>query len=348
MRILAWPASSQSSGNAYNSLLTQAVEEGGSAAVEEFSLGRALLRRWDVWHLHWPQHVFYTRSRLKVLAKLAVLVVLVHWRRARGTKLVWTVHNLRSHDGLHPELESRFMTWLVGRLDGAIVLSERGAHRVAARFPRLSGDRVAVIEHGHYLDAYPSTLQREEARAALGLRDDEVCVAFVGRIAPYKGVPDLVRQFRSLAGEQLRLVVAGQPSSAAERSRVEEAASGDPRIGLYLHPVGDCDLQRFLRAADLVALPYRDVFNSGSALLALSFLRPVLVPNAGALAELQERFGAGWVRIYHGELTAAALRHALSVPRPDEAALRQRLQQELDWRGIGTRTRSFFEELVAA
>jgi beta-1,4-mannosyltransferase len=43
-----------------------------------------------------------------------------------------------------------------------------------------------------------------------------------------------------------------------------------------------------MRAADLIALPYKEILNSGSAILALSFDRPILVPAAGALAELSE------------------------------------------------------------
>ena len=57
-------------------------------------------------------------------------------------------------------------------------------------------------------------------------------------------------------------------------------------------------------------LPFSDIMHSGSAMLALSFNRPVLVPARGSLPELQMRVGSEWVRTYDGELTAAILKDA--------------------------------------
>jgi hypothetical protein len=72
-------------------------------------------------------------------------------------------------------------------------------------------------------------------------------------------------------------------------------------------------------------LPYRDILNSGSALLALSLNRPVLVPRRGALAELQQQVGEAWVRCYDGDLTAETLVDAIAwareTPREPEAPL---------------------------
>jgi beta-1,4-mannosyltransferase len=58
-------------------------------------------------------------------------------------------------------------------------------------------------------------------------------------------------------------------------------------VRTHLRFVPDADVQRFLKAADFVVLPYRDVLTSGGALLALSFGRPLVVPRRGCLAELE-------------------------------------------------------------
>ena len=50
-------------------------------------------------------------------------------------------------------------------------------------------------------------------------------------------------------------------------------------------------------------LPFSDIMHSGSAILALSFNKPVLVPARGSLPELQALVGTDWVRTYVGELT---------------------------------------------
>jgi len=64
--------------------------------------------------------------------------------------------------------------------------------------------------------------------------------------------------------------------------------------------------------------------HSGSAILALSFNKPVLVPARGCLPELEARVGTEWVRTYTGELTTGILTEAAAwadnanrKPQPD-------------------------------
>jgi glycosyltransferase involved in cell wall biosynthesis len=111
-------------------------------------------------------------------------------------------------------------------------------------------------------------------------------------------------------------------------------------VRLALEHVPDDDIQRYLRAADLVVLPFRDITNSGSALLALSFDRPVLVPALGAMGELQALAGADWVRTYDEDLTPDLLARALdwAVRRPPGAP---RLDA-LEWPEIARQTLSVY------
>ena len=44
-------------------------------------------------------------------------------------------------------------------------------------------------------------------------------------------------------------------------------------------------MQMYLRAADAVVLPYKDVLTSGSAILAMTFGQPVIAPAIGCLPE---------------------------------------------------------------
>ena len=131
-----------------------------------------------------------------------------------------------------------------------------------------------------------------------------------------------------------------------EPSAIREFLSlaGDPRIRLTLGHVPDDQVQVYLRAADLVALPFRDITNSGSALLALGFDRPVLVPDRGAMGELQALAGSEWVRTYEGELTPALLAHALEWARAGRPQASPPLEA-LDWSRIAEETLAFYRAL---
>jgi hypothetical protein len=96
-------------------------------------------------------------------------------------------------------------------------------------------------------------------------------------------------------------------------------------------------VQCYLRAADLVVVPFTELTNSGSALLALSFDRPILVPARGAMAEVQALVGGDWVYTYEEELTPDLLAAALdwAVKRPKDAVPRL---DALEWPEIARRT----------
>ena len=99
----------------------------------------------------------------------------------------------------------------------------------------------------------------------------------------------------------------------------------------------------WLRAADVVVLPYRAIQNSGSAVLALSADRPVVVPALGAMRELQVVAGSDWVRCFDGDFDDRELQASL------EWAGRQRAEvapiERLAWDGIARDTVAFYRRL---
>jgi len=264
--------------------------------------------------------------------------------RARGIKIVWTAHNLRSHEGLYPRVEARLWRTLLGRVDAVIALTEAGRDLTLQQFPCLRARPTFVIPHGSYRTAYPAGLTRDTARQGLGLPAGAQVIVSLGQLRPYKNLPHLVYIFRRLPARDVFLVIAGAPSDSALIDELQAAAGSDPRVHLHLHFIPAALLQRYLCAADLIVLPYREILNSGSAILALSFERPVLVPALGALPELQGQMGAAWVRTYEGELRPEMLTEALIWARdtPRDAT---HLFRELSWGRIARQTLAAYRAL---
>jgi glycosyltransferase involved in cell wall biosynthesis len=232
-------------------------------------------------------------------------------------------------------------------VDGVIHPSTASQAAVEARYPVTARLPHAVVRMGHFRGSYPDRISREEARAAFGVPDSAAVVTFLGQLRPYKNVPHLIRTARALPPERNAvLLVGGKPLNPALAEEIECAAGGDPRVRLTLGRVAEEDVQRYLRAADLVVLPFAEITNSGSALLALSFDRPILVPGRGAMGELQTLIGTEWVRTYDGELTPAILDEAIAWARrlrdgrPDLSPL--------DWGAIAEQTLAFYRALRGA
>ena len=339
--MLAWPGFDARAKNPYTWLLCTHLARLG-VRVRDFTPARALRGGYDVLHIHWPEKALNARALAGRAAGAAAALALLDAAHLHRAGIVWTTHNARPHESRHPGLERWFWSAVVSRVDLVIHPSEAGRLAAEAGYPELARRPHAVVQMGHYRGAYPDTLSREAARASFGIPEGARVITFLGLVRPYKNVPALIRAVRALAGgaDEVVLLVGGAPHTPALAREVREAAAGDPRVHLALEHVPDHDVQRFLRAADLVALPFTDITNSGSALLALTFDRPVLVPARGAMGELQALVGPDWVRTYEGDLEAHVLTEALAwAARPPHAAPRL---DALEWPEIAHRTLSAY------
>lgn len=336
MRIIAEPAFKNRVYNPYNWLLYTSMKNLG-VYVDEFSPFQLLRNQYRIWHLHWPELPLNEKNIVKAIVKTQALILQMDWARLRGVKTIWTAHNLSAHERFHPKLEAWFWNAFIHRLDGYISLSKAGMEAAQERFSKLKNLPGFVIPHGHYREEYEDSVSSQEARASLEIPPSTKMLLFFGRIRPYKNAIQLIKAFRQLSQPDTVLYIVGRPEFPSLVEVLEKEAALDRRVRLYLDFIPKDKAQVYFRAADLVILPYREILNSGSALLALSFDRPVLVPLRGAFGELQAQVGEDWVRTYTGDLVAsqieASLEWALNTPRPQQTPL-----DALDWKELAQRT----------
>ena len=341
MKVIAWPAAG--GGNPYTDLLYRHLSALG-AEVSDFSPATLLRSSNAIWHIHWPERMLNRPSGTAAALRAAALLALGFLARLRKTKLIWTVHNIDPHEHDHRWVGRWFWPLFTRQLSGFIALSALGKQLVEQRHPRLKRIPGFVIPHGHYRGAYPDSASQAEARAKLGLPPDAQVAAFVGQIRPYKNVPHLVDTFRRIPGERAWLLIAGQPHDHAMHQALVKAAETVPRLRIALGFLPETALQTYLRAADLVVLPFAEILNSGSALLALSFDRPILVPRIGAVAELEGELGSEWVRTYTGTLTPSIMAEALEAAHRHPSGRCEALSR-FGWESLAERTLEAFHRV---
>lgn len=340
--VVAWPAFRTDS--PYNKLLYERLTALG-VTVEDFSPGRLLGPAPAVLHFHWPETAIKVPSGFGALARGLVFLLLIWIAKLRGSRIVWTVHNLHPHEQPHPRLERPFWRLFLSLVDGYIALSPGGAEAAKSAFPVLRRRAEFIVPIGHYRGSYSDSTDREQARTRLGLPPKAPVYAFLGRIRPYKNVPHLVRTFRALADPDARLLVVGQPDTPDSRRAVLDAVGDDPRIHLTLEHVPDDAVQVYLRACDIVVLPFTEILNSSSAILALSFDRPALVPLAGAMGELQVTAGSEWVRTFAGPLTTTELEASMAWARSLGRGRCDSLDHQ-SWDEVARRTYDAYRQLA--
>lgn len=342
LRVLALPAYKRRALNPFQALLYDEVSK-LSVEVHDWSFWRALWQPCDIWHLHHPDTVIFPRRTWQSAIETTLFRVLLSWARRRGIRIVWTVHDLDSSDGIHPRIERWFWSFFLPRLDGFICLTEAGRKLALTRFPALKRLPSYIIPHGDFSPAYPNTVSREKARQTLGLGATTPTLLNYGLIRPYKDVPMLVETVQALEPAQASLLVAGRVIDQSVTDDILARANNAPHIHLHLNWISFEDTQCFFAACDLVVLPYRRILNSGTLMLALAFRRPVLVPDRGTMCELQKRFGHDWIRLYNGELDKTEIVAALEwACKCDRAPLDL---ADLDWPSIARQTRLVYDAL---
>ena len=275
--------------NPYQGLLMASQRELGWEVIDGGGGGNFIgvaLRQWkaDVMHFHWLHPYLLRDSRMGSVLRSTRFLLEVMLLKLRGTRIAWTIHNLSNHDGRQAGVEL-FFTIIFAQLVDVPIAHSREAATLAAKEFLIPRKRILVTPHPGYCGHYPDTVTRDDARSRFGYGEEDRVFLFLGRIQPYKGIFDLVEAFSALP-QHCRLLIAGTPADEETAERLREAVTQDPRIQFYPGHVGQEDVQGYYRAADVVVFPFRKILTSGSVMLAMSFGKPLILPEGDTLREV--------------------------------------------------------------
>lgn len=248
---------------------------------------RTALRTWsaDILHLHWL-HPYLLRDSavgswirgLRFLFEIALI-------RRRGTKIVWTVHNLSNHDQKHSVIELKLTRMFVRQVDLVVAHGQYAVNAARARFQIPEAIPTLAVRFPNYSERYQTNLSEQQCRQHWKTITDGTVIGFLGRVEPYKQVVELVRAFRKAGSDGDQLLIGGSASSDDYAAEVISAIEGDSRIRFLNAYLKEQDMASFLKAVDVVACPSKGILTSSSVPLAMSFGRPVVAPAEGCIPE---------------------------------------------------------------
>jgi len=349
MKVLFLPDWRQ--GNPYQALLAAAVQDNGCEVdfcnfpEGAWPLQKALRAHpgTQVLHLHWVNQLIgasvWAGSPVKRWLRRTLLWLDVALARLRGVRVVWTVHNYTSHDSEDPHAELRARHTLARSVDHLILHSEGALAKIREGWGAagLESLRTSIVRHGNFDGCYPPDERLTAAlRAQWDVQGDATVVLFFGAIRPYKGLEAFVQTLVLVPDARLRLVIAGKPHTAAFGDLLRGAAAQDPRIILRFEFIPDADVAAHYAAADAVAVPLQQTLTSGSAVLAMTMGRPLLMPSSTRHLDLG---GPDCVLHYDDEEDLARLLD--SLPALDLAGMGQRCAaaaRDWNWSTVGRQT----------
>lgn len=284
----------------------------------------------DVLHLHWI--VISMRSNpVRCLIRTIAFVTRLFILRIKGVRIVWTVHNLVSHECKRPKLEWFARSITVRLAHSLIVHTESAKANVLAAWHLRNSKKVSIVPHGNYVEYYPNRVDRKSARAQLDIPKWEIVMLFVGNIRPYKGVPELIEAFKKLNSPKARLVIAGKPHNDNIANEIRAKCGTQKDIRLVFEVIPDNELQIYMNAADIVVLPYRDILTSGAVILAMSFGKALIVPAVGCMTDVLDTRGSILYNSSEQDGLLNGLRQALNANFEEMGRHNLKLAKQLCW-----------------
>lgn len=294
MRVAWFPKAADLAGNPYWPLLQQELEALGvefETSHSGFWLSGSWLwenrQRIQVLHFHFIQpHYAVSEARVSMrrLLKFATYLVLA---RLLGYRLIWTMHDLMPTWPKSPYWIDKLARFVIAGLSNDVIVHCQEARSLLRHtFGRSNG--VWVLSHPSYIDIYPLQISSTaEARDRLRLPFGKFIVGFVGGIRPNKGLEDLISAFHRSGIENAMLLIAGRPwKPESYVDSVRKLADKSSQIEVVAREIPDEEIQFYMCACDVLVFPFRQVLTSGSAILAMAFGKPVIVPEMGCLPEL--------------------------------------------------------------
>jgi D-inositol-3-phosphate glycosyltransferase len=217
--------------------------------------------------------------------------LLMLYYKALGKKVVLTAHNVNA--GIRDSNDSRlnrFTLRIQYRLADHIFVHTEQMKRELITDLGVRGSRATVIPFG-INNAVPNThLTPSAAKRRLGIREGDRAILFFGNIAPYKGLEHLIGAYRQIVAgpDDYRLIIAGRPNCEEYWRGIREAIRDDVQTGRVLlraDYIPNDETEVYFKAADVLVLPYKHIYQSGVLFLGQSFGLPVLAADVGSLKD---------------------------------------------------------------
>jgi glycosyltransferase involved in cell wall biosynthesis len=303
-----------------------------------------------------PDLIHFQNSLVPIL-DLAIILLL----RLAGYPVAYTVHDV-DRSGLMTRQRwriaaNRLIDRAVYRSVSALIVHTQGSREELQGRYSIPSHRMHRINHGNqafHLEGVRLP-EKSEARKRLGIPEGALVVLFFGDRRPSKGLDLLIRALPEACKRvpDMRLVIAGERRVLDTTDYALLASREGVAELCHFHDgfISKEDVPAFFVASDIVALPYRKIYQSGVVHLAFAFARPVLASRAGGLAETVEDGRTGFFVDDPEDIAglAEALARA-SLERDRLAAMgeaaRKKEMEEFGWAGIAEKTLEVYRSLL--
>jgi glycosyltransferase involved in cell wall biosynthesis len=273
--------------------------------------------------------------------------------RLLGINLVYTAHNVLPHEKQRIDLALKPMVY---RSAEAIIAHSQFIKTKLVNTFNVDAKKIKVIPHGNF-DIYlpEKRVTKCESRNELKIAESAFILLFFGTIRENKGLDILLDAFELLGSrdERFRLLITGRCQNAKHENevvlKISKLKTAD-QILFFPGFIPNEKVATFFLAADVVVLPYKEIYHSGILHLAYSFGRPVIATRVGDFEEVIVNEKEGYILEKNNhQCLAETIQKAFCDPDKLEhmgKIVRHISETKYSWRDIARQTKDLYRSII--
>jgi len=203
--------------------------------------------------------------------------------KRKGFKIVATIHDVENFEEFGKEIDSGKYAKFEKLIDRVIVHSDYAKSSVKKYFPHFSEEKIHVVPHGDSDFLFNQPMDKTEARKQLNLPIDQKLVLFFGQIKKVKGLDVLLKAWAIVRDKMkdAKLVVVGRPWKVEQDffDNIVKEKNLEPDCILNYSYVPNEVIPFYFAAADIVVLPYREIYSSGVMVRSLDYRSAIIASD---------------------------------------------------------------------
>lgn len=190
--------------------------------------------------------------------------------------------------------DKAFTNYFINNCDGFIAMSKTVLNDIS----KFTHNPNKVYSPHPMYETYGKAIEQKEARAKLGLSENDKIILFFGLIRHYKGLDILLEAMShpEIKKLNIKLLIAGE-FYEDKQPYFDIIKKHNLKDQIILHDkfIANEDVRDYFCACNLVAQTYRNATNSGVTMVGYYYEKPMLVTNVGGLTEIVPDNKCGYV-----------------------------------------------------
>lgn len=291
MRVIFYPPHSNS--NDYVKLATEALESNDCEIINKRwegdlnlilkSILSVLKNKKVIFHFNWLEENAAHKGAASFV-KSRLILLFLYLFHILGGKVVWTMHNAKSHNGINARQDEFIRSFL--KWTSLVIVHCTESAEILTKDYHFPENKILFVPHGNYCKSINNYVHDNNHK------DSKVHFLYFGAISKYKGVPYLIKAFDcEYLHNNAELLICGKVNNDELKKRIEDSVEGIDNIKLKLHFLSDEELGSALAGCDATVLPYEkdSMQNSGSAIMSISAGKATVIPIFGYIKDIADK-----------------------------------------------------------